>query len=46
MDKKACDYIAIYKEQLKKGEIQVAYNILLKYVMHLKSYCEKTFPEN
>jgi len=46
MDKKASEYIAIYKEQLAKGEIQAAYNILLKYIMHLKTYCKKTFPEN
>ena len=45
MDKRNSEYIAAYKRQLSKGEIQVAYNILLKYVMRLKVHCEKAFPE-
>lgn len=32
------DYVAIYKEQLKKGDIQKAYIGLIKYVMSLKVY--------
>ena len=45
MDKKTSEYITAYKKQLAKGEVQIAYNILLKYVMHLKAHCEKAFPE-
>ena len=46
MDKRNSEYIAIYKKQLTKGEIQVAYNILIKSVMRLKVLCEKTFPKS
>jgi len=45
MDKRNSEYIAAYKRQLSKGEVQVAYNILLKYVMRLKVHCEKTFSD-
>ena len=45
MDKRNSEYIADYKKLLSKGEVQVAYTILLKYVMHLKAHCEKAFPE-
>ena len=45
MDKKNNEYITAYKKQLSKGEIQIAYNILLKCVMRLKAHCEKTFPQ-
>ena len=45
MDKRNSEYIAAYKKQLSEGEVQVAYNILLKYVMRLKVHCEKAFFE-
>ena len=46
MGKTTNDYIAIYKEQLQKGDIQVAYERLLKYLMSLKSFFEhKLSPE-
>jgi len=35
------DYIAIYKEQLDKGDIQKAYKGLIKYMLSLKSYLSK-----
>lgn len=35
------DYIAVYKEELKKEDIQRAYKGLLKYVMALKSNFSK-----
>lgn len=38
MDRKINDYVNIYKEQLEKGDIQIAYEHLVKYVMSLKSY--------
>ncbi|SHN50166.1 DUF7000 family protein [Desulfovibrio litoralis] len=37
------DYILIYKSLLKNGEIQITYKLLLKYMMELKTDCEKTF---
>lgn len=39
------DYIAVYKEELKKEDIQKAYEGLLKYVMYLKSYYSKTLSD-
>ena len=30
------DYVAIYKEQLEKGDILIAYNQLVKFVMKLR----------
>jgi hypothetical protein len=38
------DYITAYKEQLARGDIQVAYRALLRYVMRLRAHCEKAFP--
>ena len=46
MDKKAGEYITAYKKQLAKGELQIAYNILFKCVMRLKTHCEKTFSKD
>ncbi|MEE4000836.1 hypothetical protein V1T75_10840 [Tenacibaculum sp. FZY0031] len=31
------DYVAVYKEQLQKGEILIAYNELVKFVMRLRT---------
>lgn len=42
MDKKLNDYVKIYKVQLEKGDIQIAYEHLLKYVMSLKAYFQNT----
>jgi len=39
MTKKALsDYVSIYKEQLDKGDIQIAYRELVKYVFNLRTY--------
>lgn len=35
------DYVAIYKGLLEKGEVQIAYMALLKYVMALKAHLAK-----
>lgn len=35
-------YVAIYKEQLEKGDIQKAYTGLVKYVYNLKTHFSKT----
>ncbi len=35
------DYIAVYKEELKKEDIQKAYERLVKYVMAIKSHFSK-----
>ena len=39
MTKSTNEYVSLYKAQLAKGDIQVAYTRLLKYVMELKTYC-------
>lgn len=36
MDKSLNEYVKIYKAELDKGDIQIAYEQLLKYVMALK----------
>lgn len=41
MEKKLSSYISVYKKYLEAGEIQIAYEALVKYVMSLKSHCEK-----
>jgi len=41
MNKTTNGYISIYKAQLEKGDIQIAYERLLKYVMALKAYFER-----
>ncbi len=43
MDKSFNDYVSIYKEQLEKGDIQVAYKRLFNYIMALKSAFEAQF---
>ncbi len=37
MNKNINDYIDVYKQALSDGEIQVAYEFLVKYVMEIKS---------
>jgi len=39
------EYIDEYKKQLKKGHIQKAYKGLLEYIMDLKSYFKKKYPD-
>lgn len=41
MDKSLNDYVEIYKAELNKGDIQFAYEQLLKYVMALKVHFQK-----
>jgi len=38
-------YIAIYKEQLEKGDILIAYNELVKFVMKLRTEFTKTLSD-
>lgn len=35
-------YVAVYKEQLAKGDILIAYNELVKFVMKLRTNCIKS----
>ena len=35
--KKLNDYVAVYKEQLDKGDILIAYNALVKFVMKIRA---------
>ncbi len=46
MDKNLNDYVSIYKAELDKGDIQIAYEKLLKYVMALKVHFQKVQPAN
>lgn len=46
MDKSLNDYVEIYKAELEKGDIQIAYGQLLKYVMALKVHFQKVQPGN
>lgn len=39
------DYVAVYKEQLEKGDIQKAYIGLIKYVLSLKSHLSKVMSD-
>lgn len=39
--KSLADYVDIYKEQLKKGDIQKAYAGLIKYMLSLKNHLSK-----
>lgn len=39
------NYIAIYKEQLAKGNIRKVYAGLMKYMMSLKAYFQKSLPD-
>lgn len=36
------DYVAIYKEQLEKGDIEKAYTALVKYVLTLRAHFSKS----
>ena len=38
MEKKLSSYISAYKKHLEEGDIQIAYEALVKYVMSLKSH--------
>ncbi len=42
MEKNLSSYISAYKKHLEAGDIQTAYEALVKYVMSLKAHCEKT----
>ncbi len=44
--KKLNDYVNEYKEQLKKGDIQQAYNRLVKYVMRLRTILSKSLADS
>ncbi len=44
MDKTLNDYVSLYKAQLQNEDIQIAYERLLKYLMAVKAYFEKTLP--
>ncbi len=44
MNKNLSEYISTYKKLLDKGDIQIAYDQLLKYVMALKVHCQKANP--
>lgn len=46
MDKSLNDYIKNYKVELDKGDIQIAYEQLLKYVMTLKVCFQKMQPDD
>ena len=39
-------YVATYKEQLKKGDILIAYNELVKFVMKLRADCIKNLSKH
>lgn len=43
MEKRLSDYISAYKVQLESGDIKIAYERLIKYMMALKADCEKEF---
>ena len=40
MKKKLSEYVSVYKSEMAKGDIQVAYENIVKYVMSLKIYFE------
>ena len=44
--KKLNDYVNAYKEELKKGDIQQAYNRLVKYVMRLRTILSKNLSDS
>ena len=46
MDKSLNDYVEIYKAELDKGDIQIAYEKLLKYVMALTVHFQKVLPDS
>lgn len=39
-------YVAVYKEQLEKGDILIAYNELVKFVMNLRTEFIKTLSDH
>lgn len=39
------EYIGEYKKLLKKGEVQKAYQGLMEYIMDLRSYFKKKYPD-
>jgi hypothetical protein len=39
------EYLNEYRKQLKKGEIQQAYRGLMEYMLSLRSYFQKQYPE-
>jgi hypothetical protein len=39
------EYIEEYKQQLKKGHIQKAYRGLIEYILSLKTYLSKKYPD-
>ena len=43
MNKKINSCISLYKEQINKSDIQMAYLFLLKYIMQVKTSFEKSF---
>lgn len=45
MDKSLNEYVEIYRAELDKGELQIAYEQLLKYVMALKVHFQKVQPD-
>ena len=45
MKKSMNEYISVYKEQLAIGDIRIAYEFLIKYVMTIKSSFEKKYHE-
>ena len=44
--KKLNDYVNVYKEQLKNGDIQQAYDGLVKYVMRLRTNLSKNLSDS
>lgn len=45
MEKKLSSAVSVYKKHLEAGDIQIAYESLLKYMMSLKAHCEKTLSD-
>lgn len=37
--------VAAYKQQLKQGDIRIAYEFLVKYLMSLKTHCEREYSD-
>lgn len=40
------EYISVYQDQLKKGDILIAYNELVKFVMNLRTEFSKTLTDH
>lgn len=38
-------YVSIYKDQLKKGDILIAYNELVKFVIYIRAQFIKSFSD-